>query len=64
MRFSMGVTTRCSISWGEAPGMGRKMSTMGTLIWGSSSRGVIITAKTPARRAVMMKRRVSRLFRK
>lgn len=60
----MGVTTRCSISWGVAPGMGRKRSTMGTWICGSSSLGVMKTAKTPASRAVTMKRSVSLLFRK
>ncbi|OYV66332.1 MAG: hypothetical protein B7Z74_11320 [Deltaproteobacteria bacterium 21-66-5] len=64
MSFSMGLTTRCSTSRGEAPGMGRMTSTMGTRIWGSSSRGVMMTAKTPRIREVMMKRRVSLLLMK
>ena len=55
----MGVVTRCSTSAGVAPGMPTKTSTMGTMIWGSSSRGSFQTAKAPAAREAAMKRGVS-----
>ncbi len=57
---SAGVATRDSTSSAEAPGKGMKMSTRGTLIWGSSSRGVRVTASTPASRAIRPSRGVIR----
>jgi hypothetical protein len=35
----MGRVSRCSTSEGEAPGRSTNTSTIGTMIWGSSSRG-------------------------
>ena len=45
----MGRVSRFSTSVGEAPGIPTNTSTMGTLIWGSSSRGSIWTAKIPSK---------------
>ena len=47
--FSIGFVTRSSTSRAEAPGISTKMSIMGTMIWGSSSRGSLTRAKTPRR---------------
>ena len=47
--FSMGLVTRSSTSLAEAPGIWTKMSIMGTMICGSSSRGSRSTAPIPRR---------------
>ena len=44
---SAGVATRCSTSCAVAPGKGMNTLAKVTLIWGSSSRGVISTASSP-----------------
>ena len=46
--FSIGRVTRFSTSAAEAPGMPTKMSIIGTLICGSSSRGSMRTEKRPS----------------
>ncbi len=46
--FSRGLVTRCSTSLADAPGICTKTSIIGTVIWGSSSRGSRSTARTPS----------------
>ena len=57
--FSMGLVTRSSTSRAEAPGIWTKMSIMGTMIWGSSSRGKRRTDPIPKRMEAAMIRGVS-----
>jgi hypothetical protein len=47
-RRSSGVVSWLSTSFGLAPGYGTMRSTIGTMICGSSSRGVSTTASTPS----------------
>src|ERR1039458_9234309 len=58
-RRSMGTVARCCTSAAEAPGICTNTSSMGTTIWGSSSRGVIRIAKAPASSAPAMNSGVS-----
>ena len=55
----MGLVTRSSTSFALAPGMLTKMSIMGTMIWGSSSRGKGIESPNPRRMEARMMRGVS-----
>ena len=50
----MGRVMRCSTSLAVAPGMRTNTSTMGTMIWGSSSLGSATMAATPSRMEAMM----------
>src|SRR5271169_189834 len=45
--FSMGRLTRCATSSADAPGICTNTSSMGTTIWGSSSRGVLRMLNAP-----------------
>ncbi|GIX31691.1 MAG: hypothetical protein KatS3mg124_2163 [Porticoccaceae bacterium] len=55
----MGRVTRSSISRADAPGMDTITSIIGTLIWGSSSRGNMSTANAPNKTEVTTSRGVS-----
>src|SRR5688572_28616520 len=55
----MGLVTRSSTSRGDAPGIYTKTSTIGTMIWGSSSRGNFQTANTPSKTEPAITRGVS-----
>src|SRR4051812_15279685 len=50
----MGRVARSSTSLALKPGMETSTSTIGTLIWGSSSRGNMMIAAAPSRTEVMM----------
>ena len=55
----MGLVTRSSTSRADAPGISTKMSIIGTMICGSSSRGSFQTAKAPIRSEAVMNSGVS-----
>ena len=59
--FSIGWVARFSTSLAVIPGACTITSIIGTMICGSSSRGRLMVAKTPAARAAMMIRGVSLL---
>ena len=59
--WPIGIATRFSTSVVLAPGNATKTLASVTSIWGSSSRGVIATAKRPIRKAVSASSGVSAL---
>src|SRR5688500_9508316 len=61
---SNGLVNCSSTTFAEAPGKGNQTSAIGTIICGSSSRGVTRTANRPSNNAPMINNGVSLLVRK